>query len=179
VKVPPLDQPLDEVRRELDRIRHPFRIAVMRAKNPFNVGAIIRVAHSFLAREILLVGSEPYYERASMGMHRFENIVEIPTEAEFLSRAREHAWPLVSFEKDHAQVGLWDAEIPEDSVLVFGNEDDGLSAEVLAASRTVVGIPMYGVNHSYPVTAAAAIAMAEWARRHYRGGRLVLPAAAG
>ena len=34
--------PLDEVKRELDRIRHPLRIAVRRSKNAFNVGAIIR-----------------------------------------------------------------------------------------------------------------------------------------
>jgi tRNA G18 (ribose-2'-O)-methylase SpoU len=26
---------------------------------------------------------------------------------------------------------------------------------------------MYGINHSFPVTVAAGIAMAEWTRRHY------------
>ena len=40
-------------------MRHPFRVAVDRAKNPFNIGSIVRTAHSFLAREILLIGTEP------------------------------------------------------------------------------------------------------------------------
>jgi tRNA G18 (ribose-2'-O)-methylase SpoU len=28
---------------------------------------------------------------------------------------------------------------------------------------------MYGINHSFPVTVAAGIAMAEWTRRYYPG----------
>ncbi len=168
----------DEIRDELNRLRHPFRIAIMRAKNGFNIGAIVRAAHSFLAREIILVGSEPWYERAAMGMQKFENIVEMPDEAAFLARAKEEGWKLVVFEKDYAESGLWDADIPEDAVLVFGNEDVGVSPEVVAAAHAVVGIPMYGINHSYPITIAAGIGMAEWARRYYEKGRLIVPAPA-
>ncbi len=155
-------------------MRHPFRVVIDRAKNPFNIGAIIRTAHSFMAKEIVLVGTEPWYERAAMGMQRYENIVEFPTTTEFLEHADTHGWHLVSFEKDECNVGLWEADMPEDAVLVFGNEDRGVSSRILAASQQVVGIPMYGINHSFPISIAAGIAMAEWARRRYEGGRLVV-----
>src|SRR5574339_500665 len=98
--VPPFDLPTAEIRRELDRLRGPLRIAVQRSKNPFNVGAIIRVAHSFLVREIILIGEEPYYERASMGMEKYENISKLPDEAAFLERARRDDLRLVAVEKD-------------------------------------------------------------------------------
>ncbi len=172
-KVPSLRMPRAEIREELDKMRHPFRVVIDRAKNPFNIGAIIRTAHSFMAKEIVLVGTEPWYERAAMGMQRYENIVEISSTTEFLEHADEHGWHLVSFEKDECNVGLWEAEMPEDAVLVFGNEDRGVSSRILAASKQVVGIPMYGINHSFPISIAAGIAMAEWARRRYEGGRLV------
>jgi tRNA G18 (ribose-2'-O)-methylase SpoU len=165
--------PRSEVRRELDRIRHPMRVAIDRAKNPFNIGAIIRTAHSFLAREILLIGTEPWYERAAMGMQRYEHVVEIPTEEEFLHTVRNNGWPLVAFEREHARKGLWEAELPANAVLAFGNEDSGLSQGVLDAADEVVSIPMFGINHSYPVAVAAGIGMAEWARRYYEGGRVV------
>ena len=112
MKVPSFDLPLDEIRRSLAGLRRPLSIAILRARNPFNVGAIIRVAHSFLAREILLIGTEPYYQRGSMGMERFENIVTVPSEAEFLARPRAPGQKLVVFEKEHAQVDLWRAELP-------------------------------------------------------------------
>ena len=165
----------DEIRTELDRIRHPFRVAVMRAKNAFNIGAIIRTAHSFLAREIILVGVDPWYERAAMGMQRYEHILEVPDEASFLALARSNGWSISVFEKDAANVGLWDAKLPDDGVLVFGNEDVGVSDVVIQQADEVVGIPMYGINHSYPVAISAGIAMAEWARRRYEKGRVVVP----
>ena len=174
-KVPPLRMPRDEVKRELDRLRHPFRVAVDRAKNPFNIGAIVRTAHSFLAKEIILVGTDPWYERAAMGMQRYEHIREVASTGEFVELAQAEGWPIVAFEKDDANVGLWEAELPDDAVLVFGNEDRGVSRKVLAAAAEVVGIPMYGINHSYPISIAAGIAMAEWARRRHQGGRTVVP----
>src|SRR5690606_22060988 len=124
-KVPPFDMPLDEIRGELERIRHPFRIAIRRSKNPFNVGAIIRTAHSFLAKEILLVGDEEWYRRAAMGMQRYENIVELASEEELVERARREGWFVSALEKDHDRVvSLWDAALPEDGLIVVGNEEE-------------------------------------------------------
>ena len=125
MKVPPLDLPLADVRAELEKLRHPLHIGIIRAKNPFNVGAVIRVAHSFLVKEILLVGDAPFYERAAMGMDRYENIVKVPDEAALVAHAK--------------------------------------------AADLVLGIPMYGINHSFPLAIAAGIAMAEWTRRFARG----------
>ncbi|MBN1653653.1 MAG: TrmH family RNA methyltransferase [Deltaproteobacteria bacterium] len=175
MKVPPLEYPTQIVRKELDRIRHPLRIAVQRSKNPFNIGAIIRTAHSFLVREIILIGDTPYYQRASMGMEKYENIVEISSDEQFIGIASEKRWNLLVFEKDQANVSLWQADFPNECVLVFGNEDTGVGARIVAAAYSVVAIPMFGVNHSYPVSVAAGIAMAEWARRYYQGGRITVP----
>jgi tRNA G18 (ribose-2'-O)-methylase SpoU len=167
MKVPAFDLPLEEIRDSLDRLRRPLRIAVLRAHNPFNVGAIIRTAHSFLVQEIVLVGDEPFYERAAMGMQRYENLVLLPTEGELIAWARERGLKLVVFEREHARADLWHAEMPEECVLVFGSENHGVPPEIIAAADEVVAIPMYGINNSFPVTVAAGIAMAEWTRRHY------------
>ena len=167
MKVPPFELPLEEIRDSLQPLRRPLRVAVLRARNPFNVGAIIRVAHSFLVQEVVLVGDERYYERAAMGMDRYENLVELPSDAALVAWARERALPLVVFEREHARVDLWKAPLPEACLMVFGSETAGVSEEILAAADSVVGIPMYGINNSFPVTVAAGIAMAEWTRRHY------------
>lgn len=174
-RVPPFGLSLEEIRGELARIRHPLRVAVRRSKNPFNVGAIIRTAHSFLVEEILLIGDEDWYRRAAMGMQRYENVVEVPTEEAFVARARAAGWHLTALEKDDARVGLWDAGLPDGTVLIVGNEEEGVGETLLAAADEVVGIPMFGINHSYPMTVAAGIALAEWARRRYAGdGRVVV-----
>jgi tRNA G18 (ribose-2'-O)-methylase SpoU len=169
MKVPAFDLPVDEIRASLETLRRPLSVAVLRARNPFNVGAIIRVAHSFLVREIVLVGDERYYERGAMGMDKYETIVELPTDAALIARVRARGDKLIVFEKDAAKVDLWRADLPGECTMLFGSETAGVSPEILAAADQVVGIPMYGINHSFPVTVAAGIAMAEWTRRHYAG----------
>lgn len=161
--VPPFELSIEEQRALLEELRADMSVAVIRAKNPFNVGAIIRVAHSFLVREIFLVGTEPYYERASMGMQKYENIVECPDEEAFLEAVGDR--PIFSVERDSAQTTLWQVDYPKDVVLLFGSENDGVPEVILKASAKVIAIPMYGVNHSYPVAIAAGMVLCEWARR--------------
>lgn len=163
----PFELPLDEIRQSLNTLRRPLRVAVLRSKNPFNVGSIIRVAHSFLAQEILLVGDEPFYKKAAMGMDRYENLVYLPDEDALVTWARERRLPLVGFEREAATADLWTSPLPESCVLLFGSESDGLSEGLLAACDHVVAIPMAGINNSFPITVAAGIGMAEWTRRHY------------
>jgi len=175
--VPPFDMPTAEIKHELDRLRTPLRIAVQRSKNPFNIGAIIRVAHSFLVREIILIGEEPYYERASMGMEKYENITKLTDEAAFIDRVARDRLRVIAIEKDHPRVhGLWDYTFPEQGcVLLFGSENEGVSPDLLAIAEAVVAIPMFGINHSYPVSISAGIALAEWSRRYWPARLLAVP----
>ncbi len=173
MKVPPFGLSTEEIRRELLPLRSDFSIAVCRAKNPFNVGAIIRVAHSFLVREIFLIGSEPYYERAAMGMQKYETIVECPDERSFLEAAAGR--PLIGVERDHCTTSLWEAPMPPGLIFLFGSENDGVPPSLLSACAEVLAIPMYGINHSYPVAIAAGMVMCEWARRHDPRGGVAKP----
>ena len=168
--VPPLGFTDTEVRALLAPIRNDLSIAVCNCQNPFAVGAIIRVAHSFLVREIIVIGEAPYYAKASMGMQRYESIVTVADDDAFFAHTAGR--PIWSIEKERASVDLYDVEeFPRDVVLVVGSERFGVSSEILDRSAAIVGIPMYGVNHSFPVTVAAGMVLGEWGRQRYRRTR--------
>src|SRR5262245_36758844 len=117
--VPPLDLPPEEVRAVLAPLRNDLSVAIYNCQNAFAVGAIIRVAHSFLVRELIVIGNAPWYEKASMGMQHYETIVRAADEHEFFRKVDGR--PVWSVEKDHATVGIYDvASYPDDLVLVFG-----------------------------------------------------------
>jgi tRNA G18 (ribose-2'-O)-methylase SpoU len=169
---PPLDAPPDVVADVLAPLRNDFSVALWTPGNPFAVGAVIRVAHSFLAREIFLVGQAQFYQKASMGMHRYETIVEVADAEALFKTVRGR--PVWAVEKDHARRSLQSvSEFPTGVVLLFGSERFGLPAEVIARTDEVVGIPLYGVNQSLPLAVAAGIVMNEWARRRYVEGAVV------
>jgi tRNA G18 (ribose-2'-O)-methylase SpoU len=170
---PPIDQDVEEVRALLAPLRNKLSVAVYNHQNGFSIGAIIRVAHSFLVSEILIVGRERYYEKASMGMHRYETIHTLDGETQFLRHIGSR--PLWAVEKDHATRSLFEvSEYPEDVVLLFGSERAGLPQSMLSRANEVIGIPMYGVNHSYPVSVATGMVLCDWARRRYRPGTIVV-----
>ncbi|MBX3208050.1 MAG: TrmH family RNA methyltransferase [Labilithrix sp.] len=169
---PPIDADVDAVREALEPLRNDFTVALHAAENAFAVGAVIRVAHSFLAREIVLIGDAPYYEKASMGMEKYETIVRVPTDEAFLEHVGSR--PLWAVEKDAATTSVTAVErFPKDVVLLFGSERFGIPRALLDRASVVIGIPIYGVNHSLPLAIAAGIVMNEWARRHYATGTLV------
>ncbi len=163
MKIAPFGLSTEEIRRELLPLRSDFSVAVCRAKNPFNVGAIIRVAHSFLVREIFLIGSEPYYERASMGMQKYETIVECPDERAFLQAVEGR--PLVGVERDAASTSLWEASMPRASSSSSGARTTASRPRCWKPAPRCWPSPCTGSNHSYPVAIAAGMVMCEWARR--------------
>ena len=162
----PLDATPEEVRALLMPLRNRVSIALCTLGNAFSVGAIIRVAHSYLVHEIILIGDTPHYEKASMGMEKYETIVRVPDEEAFLNHAQGR--PLVCIEKEPATRSLYDDDaFPEDGILLFGSERFGTPQPLLDQARHVLAVPMYGVNHSLPVAVCAGIVLSEWARRRY------------
>ncbi len=163
---PPIDETPEEVRATLAPLRNDFAIALHAAENAFAIGAIIRVAHSFLAREIVLVGDAPYYEKASMGMEKYESVVRVADDDALLAHVGTR--PLWAVEKDHATTSLYAVSaFPANVVLLFGSERFGIPEALVRRADAVIGIPIYGVNHSLPLAVAAGIIMSEWARKKF------------
>jgi tRNA G18 (ribose-2'-O)-methylase SpoU len=165
---PPLDTSPEDVRALLLPLRNDFSVAVESPGNAFAVGAIIRVAHSFLAREIFVIGEAPFYAKASMGMEKYETVVTVRDVDAFLAATQGR--PRYCFEREHARRSVYAVEVfPKNVVLVFGSERFGLTPGLMNVADDILAIPQYGVNQSFPVAIAAGIAMSEWARRRYHG----------
>lgn len=175
---PPIDESAEAIREALSPLRNDVSVAVIAAGNAFAVGAIIRTCHSFLVREIVLVGTETHYEKASMGMHRLETLVRLPDEDAFLAHVEGR--PVFALEREPATKSLYDiARFPPDTVLVLGSERFGVPERILARADETLAIPIYGVNSSLPVAVAAGIALSWWAHGRYAGATVVGPPRGG
>ena len=70
----------------------------------------------------------------------------------------------VALETGPDAIPIWDFTWPEKPALVVGNEVEGVSAEMLAACRHKVSLPMLGYKASLNVTTALGVAMYEFLR---------------
>ena len=136
--------------------------------DPTNVGAIFRSAGAIGADAILVTPrcSDPFYRRAirvSMGtvlQVPWTRVGEWPETRELLVDAGFHVAAL-ALTPDAVSLRDFQSRLPERLALVLGAEGEGLTAEAIAASDTVVQIPMKHGIDSLNVAAASAVAM--WA----------------
>jgi tRNA G18 (ribose-2'-O)-methylase SpoU len=150
-------------------IRNARRIVVLEnVVDPTNVGAIFRSAGAIGADAILVTPrcSDPFYRRAirvSMGtvlQVPWTRVGEWPETRELLVGAGFHVAAL-ALTPDAVSLRDFQTRLPEKLALVLGAEGEGLTPEAIAASDTVVRIPMKHGIDSLNVAAASAVAM--WA----------------
>ena len=153
---------------------------VDRPSSPGNLGSIIRSSHALGADGVIVTGAgtdiyHPLTVRASMGSLFVLPTVRLESPVELASWVRELATGRGRPGRDRGPksrlriVGASsDAGQPADTVdltlptvLVFGNEADGLSPEYGALCDTLVRIPMHAEADSINVACAAAILLYE------------------
>jgi len=157
---------LDAIVEDLDRQRHPFHIAIENWQHDLNIGSVVRTANAFLAREVHIVGNRKWNRRGAMVTDRYQHVRHHPSLADLKSYADEHDLPVIGIDNLPGSVPLETYELPAACVLLFGQEGPGLTAAAHEICADVLNIAQYGSTRSINASAAAAIAMHAWIRRH-------------
>lgn len=155
---------------DLDRRRHPFHVAVENWQKDLNLGSIVRSANAFLAAQVHIVGEKRWNRRGAMVTDRYQHVRHHPDVAEFGAWAAAEQIPVIGVDILAGSVPLETFQLPGRCVLFFGQEGPGLSAEAQRLCAAITHITQFGSTRSINASAAAAIAMYDWARQHHNGG---------
>lgn len=158
---------VDEIKSDLNKSRHNFHIAVENFQHDFNIGTIARNANAFNAAGIHIIGKKHWNRRGAMKTEAYMNVFHHKTVADFISWAKENGLILIAIDNQKGSKNLQDSELPKKSVLVFGNESDGLSKEIIKACEQMIAIEQFGSTRSVNVGVASGILMYEFVRRNY------------
>ena len=158
---------VDEIKSDLNKSRHSFHIAVENFQHDFNIGTIARNANAFNAAGIHIIGKKHWNRRGAMKTEAYMNVFHHKTVADFISWAKENGLILIAIDNQKGSKNLQDSELPKKSVLVFGNESDGLSNEMIKACKQMISIEQFGSTRSVNVGVASGILMYEIVRRNY------------
>jgi tRNA G18 (ribose-2'-O)-methylase SpoU len=154
---------------DLDSRRHDFHVAIENWQHDFNIGSVVRTANAFLAREVHIIGKRRWNRRGAMVTDRYQHIRHHPTVSDLALYGKEQGLTLIGIDNLPGSVPLEVTPLPRDSLLIFGQEGPGLSAEAREAAKIVCSIAQYGSTRSINAGAAAAIAMHAWVRQHLFG----------
>lgn len=155
----------DEIVAELDRRGVSLEIAIENTLRDFNMGTIVRSANAFGVRTVHVIGRRQWNKRGAMMTDKYLEVEYHASSAEFSSQMQQRGKYLVALENNVSSASILSAELPENTVFIFGQEGSGISEELLAVADKVVHIDQLGSTRSLNVGVAAGIAIFEWSRR--------------
>lgn len=158
--------PHDEIVADLDAHGSSLEIAVDNVERDFNMGTIVRSANAFGVRHVHIVGRRQWNKRGAMMTDKYLHVHYYHDIEEFMAgMASKH---LVAVDNVPGSVPIERAELPRNTVLLFGAEGPGIRQELLTRAHSIVKIQQYGSTRSLNVGVAAGIVMYEWTQRNYR-----------
>lgn len=146
--------------------RNGLHIAIENIEHDFNIGSIVRTANAFGVAAFHIVGKRRWNRRGAMVTDRYQHEFHHGTPAEFVQWSRENGRAIVAVDIVPGAVPLEHTSLPENAVLVFGEEGGGVSPELLEAAEMVVAISQFGSTRSINVGHAAAVVMHTWLTQH-------------
>jgi len=151
---------------ELDRRRHKYHVAIENWQHDLNIGSIVRTANAFLAEEVHIIGNRRWNRRGAMVTDRYQHVSHHPTVEELVAWAKERKLPIIAIDNVPGCQKIEEYSLPEECILLFGQEGPGLSDEAIAAAEVVLEITQFGSTRSINASAAAAITMHQWVMQH-------------
>jgi 23S rRNA (guanosine2251-2'-O)-methyltransferase len=158
-----------------DATKLPVILLLENIRSMHNVGSVFRTADAFLAEAICLCGytpRPPHRDIHKTALGATETVswtyVEHPVVA--VQALKSAGYRVVAVEQVADSVPLQEfmPDTGEKMVLIFGNEVEGVSEEVLAHCDSCIEIPQFGTKHSLNVSVAAGMVLWELVRTTYK-----------
>lgn len=171
LQVPPFAyEPFEDLLAAATEAVAPLLVALDGVTDPRNLGAVVRSAAAFGAHGVFLperraAGMTATAWRTSAGAAARIPIAQVTNLTRSLKRCQEAGFTVVGLDAD-GPTSLYDLEVAVGPlVIVVGSEGRGMSRLVGEACDLRVSVPMESTVESLNASVAAAIALAEVARR--------------
>lgn len=142
--------------------RIPYRVAMDGIRSAFNVGSIIRVVDAVGFESILLSDNTPGKEngqvkKTAMGCTEWIPQRKYKNLDYALKQAKKAGYAIIGIETIPDSLSYAEYPWPEKGIVVLGNEEYGITEDVMKACNDFVHLPMSGIKNSVNVANAFAV----------------------
>lgn len=157
---------VEAVRADLDTQRNGLHVAIENWQHDMNIGTIVRAANAFNIEAVHIIGKRHWNRRGAMVTDRYLHVYHHESVDGFVAAMKEQARCIIAVDNFAGAQPLSRTILPHDTVLVFGGEGPGLSAEMRESAERMVMIEQFGSTRSVNVGVAAGIVMYTWMQQH-------------
>ena len=165
-----------KIEKLLDRRQPCLQVMLENVHDSHNISAVMRTADAVGVLDFYysleLSGHVKTHKTITQGAHRWLRRERIPTQSrvEFLKRKRKEGMQILVTELSEESLDFREVDYTRPTLLLFGNEKEGVTPEVSALATRRIVIPMHGMVQSLNVSVAAALVLFEAERQRNRVG---------
>jgi tRNA G18 (ribose-2'-O)-methylase SpoU len=144
----------------------PVAVVLDNVRSMHNIGSIFRTADGFAVEKICLCGitAQPPHreiEKTALGATQSMNWEYYASPLEAVEQLLVDGYQIVAVEQAEHSTMLQDFDVKEGEkyALIFGNEVNGVSDEVMRVIDACIEIPQFGTKHSFNIVVSAGIVL--------------------
>ena len=163
---------MEAISEDLDRLLQSgpgeptLEIAIENVGHDFNTGSIIRTANGLGVRHVHIVGRRRFNRRGAMVTDRYLHLHYHPQVQDLVTYATQQGLTIVGMDNFPGAQPLETVTLPPRTLMVFGEESQGLTPAMQNILERLVQITQYGSTRSLNVGHAAAISIWAWRRAY-------------
>lgn len=162
---------LDELNRaSIEEFREQEKLPVIvvldNVRSMHNIGSIFRTSDGFAAAAVYLCGitAQPPHreiEKTALGATQSVEWEFFANTLDAIAKLRENGYKVIAIEQADNSIMLneFTPSATEKYALIFGNEVNGVSDEVMQIIDTCIEIPQFGTKHSFNIVVSAGIVL--------------------
>ncbi len=166
------------VREVIRRSQPDLTVVLENIFDPLNISAVLRSCDAVGVREIFVVYTSDYLKKRGLklgkktsgGAFKWIDFYVFNDLEECFKRVRERYHRILVTRLGEESTSLYDLDLTVPTALLFGNEDEGVTAEALAMADGNFLIPQVGFTESLNISVACAVSLYEARRQRAAKG---------
>jgi tRNA (guanosine-2'-O-)-methyltransferase len=167
-----------KIRDVIRRSQPDLTVVLENIFDPLNISAVLRSCDAVGVREVFVVYTKQYLQkrglvlgkRTSGGTFKWIDVYHFDNLEECFRRVRARYGRILATSLGGESLSLYELDLSTSTALLFGNEDDGVSAEALALADGNFIIPQSGFAESLNISVACAVTLFEARRQRAEKG---------
>ncbi|MET3113794.1 23S rRNA (guanosine2251-2'-O)-methyltransferase [Pedobacter sp. CG_S7] len=144
----------------------PVVVVLDNVRSMHNVGSVFRTGDGFAIERIVLCGitaNPPHreIEKTALGATLSVDWVHYEETTTAIKALRQQGYTIIAIEqaKNSTMLNAFKPDQEKKYALIFGNEVDGVSEQVMAMIDECIEIPQFGTKHSFNIVISAGIVL--------------------
>ena len=149
-----------------DQEKLPVVVVLDNLRSMHNIGSIFRTSDGFAVEAVCLCGisAQPPHreiEKTALGATQSVDWIYYADATDAITQLKNNGYRIIAIEQaeNSTMLNEFSPANNEKYALVFGNEVNGVSDEVMAMADGCIEIPQFGTKHSFNIVVSAGIVL--------------------